>query len=59
MEDSQVDLHEKYFKEKGRGNWIKSYTTLGTPHKGSTVTNVVKVSFVVDRMSLREIIFVD
>ncbi|EGU87820.1 hypothetical protein FOXB_01661 [Fusarium oxysporum f. sp. conglutinans Fo5176] len=37
-------LHPTYFPAGDRRNWIKSVTTLGTPHKGTTITDVITVS---------------
>ncbi|KAL4895016.1 hypothetical protein BDV59DRAFT_211881 [Aspergillus ambiguus] len=34
--------HPKYFSEEGRGDWAISVTTLGTPHRGTTITNVIE-----------------
>ncbi len=39
-------LHPTYFPEVDNQSWIKSVVTLGTPHKGTTVTDVVKVSLI-------------
>ena len=44
------DLHPVYFFGMDNQDWVKSVVTLGTPHKGSTITDVVTVSpvFAVD-----------
>jgi triacylglycerol esterase/lipase EstA (alpha/beta hydrolase family) len=34
-------LHDDYFKTGGRDDWTVSVTTIGTPHKGSTIINVL------------------
>ncbi|KAL4767033.1 hypothetical protein BDW60DRAFT_220859 [Aspergillus nidulans var. acristatus] len=34
--------HPEYFSEVKRGNWVISVTTLGTPHKGTTITDVIE-----------------
>ncbi|KAH6967757.1 hypothetical protein BKA56DRAFT_597124 [Ilyonectria sp. MPI-CAGE-AT-0026] len=34
-------LHPGYFPVGDRRNWITSVTTLGTPHKGTTITDVI------------------
>ncbi|KAI9732629.1 MAG: hypothetical protein M1834_003965 [Cirrosporium novae-zelandiae] len=34
--------HLEYFGIKGRDNWAVSITTLGTPHRGSTIINVIQ-----------------
>jgi len=39
----KLDEHSEYFKDPGRDTWIKSIITLGTPHKGTTITSVVEV----------------
>jgi hypothetical protein len=36
------DLHPSYFDEGDRDNWTISVTTLGTPHKGTTIINVLE-----------------
>lgn len=35
-------LHPEYFGVGGRDKWIVSMTTLGTPHRGTTVINVLE-----------------
>ncbi|KAK6502740.1 hypothetical protein TWF481_007787 [Arthrobotrys musiformis] len=35
------DLHAEYFSARGRDNWAISVTTLGTPHKGTTIIDVI------------------
>lgn len=35
-----------------RQSWVKSVVTLGTPHKGTTVTDVVKVRYPVRMLSM-------
>jgi triacylglycerol esterase/lipase EstA (alpha/beta hydrolase family) len=34
--------HPEYFSEEKRGNWAISVTTLGTPHKGTTIIDVIE-----------------
>lgn len=34
--------HQMYFGEPGRDDWAISVTTLGTPHKGTTICDVVR-----------------
>ncbi|RFU30456.1 hypothetical protein B7463_g5852, partial [Scytalidium lignicola] len=41
MSGNQNALHPLYFPAQNRQNWIKSVVTLGTPHKGTTITDVV------------------
>ena len=36
------DRHPTYFGEPGRDDWAISVTTLGTPHKGTTICDVVR-----------------
>ncbi|KAK6342287.1 hypothetical protein TWF718_007690 [Orbilia javanica] len=36
------DLHPEYFGSPGRDSWAITVTTLGTPHRGSTITDVVE-----------------
>jgi triacylglycerol esterase/lipase EstA (alpha/beta hydrolase family) len=36
------DRHPTYFGEPGRDGWAISVTTLGTPHKGTTICDVVR-----------------
>lgn len=49
MANGSGDLHREYFTEEGRDNWTISVTTLGTPHRGTTVIdvfdNMIPVSF--------------
>lgn len=42
--ENGADEHPGYFKDKSRDKWIKSIITLGTPHKGTTIISVLKVS---------------
>ncbi|KAH8166606.1 hypothetical protein CIB48_g1591 [Xylaria polymorpha] len=35
-------LHPKYFSQAGRDNWIISVTTIGTPHRGTTIINTIE-----------------
>lgn len=35
-------LHPEYFRISGRDKWIISMTTLGTPHRGTTVVDVLQ-----------------
>ncbi|KAK7393990.1 hypothetical protein QQX98_013225 [Neonectria punicea] len=35
-------LHPTYFTEAGRDDWIISVTTLGTPHRGTTIVDALK-----------------
>ena len=35
-------LHRAYFTEAGRDDWTISVTTLGTPHRGTTVVNALE-----------------
>ena len=49
------DLHPSYFAARGnRQNMIKSVVTLGTPHKGTTITNVVQVRFFMSLPAIME-----
>jgi triacylglycerol esterase/lipase EstA (alpha/beta hydrolase family) len=34
--------HPDYFSDRERDNWVISVTTLGTPHKGTTIIDVLK-----------------
>jgi triacylglycerol esterase/lipase EstA (alpha/beta hydrolase family) len=43
MNGKHKSLHPEYFHEEDRQSWIKSLVTLGTPHKGTTITDVVQV----------------
>jgi len=40
--DRSSALHPEYFGVGGRDKWIISMTTLGTPHRGTTVINVLE-----------------
>ena len=40
--DRGSPLHPEYFRVGGRDKWIISMTTLGTPHRGTTVINVLE-----------------
>lgn len=42
MANGAGGLHDQYFATTGRDEWTISVTTLGTPHKGSTITNVLE-----------------
>ena len=42
MSGAHQDRHAAYFSGGNRQNWIKSIVTLGTPHKGTTVIDVVR-----------------
>ncbi|OOF90744.1 hypothetical protein ASPCADRAFT_135028 [Aspergillus carbonarius ITEM 5010] len=42
MIQGSEDRHPRYFSEKERGDWAISVTTLGTPHKGTTLTDVIE-----------------
>ena len=33
--------HQEYFSERGRDTWAISVTTIGTPHKGTTICDVI------------------
>ena len=46
MSGNHAALHPVCFPAVNRQNWIKSVVTLGTPHKGTTVTDVVQVSLI-------------
>jgi hypothetical protein len=37
--------HPDYFKDTGRDAWTISVTTLGTPHKGTTICDVIENLF--------------
>lgn len=45
MGGTHPELHPLYFGKENQQDWIKSLATLGTPHKGTTVTDVVSVSY--------------
>lgn len=34
--------HPEYFSQVGRDDWTISVTTLGTPHRGTTIVNVLE-----------------
>jgi hypothetical protein len=36
------NLHLKYFSQEGRDDWTISVTTLGTPHRGTTIINALE-----------------
>ncbi|KAL6401316.1 hypothetical protein AUP68_15184 [Ilyonectria robusta] len=38
-------LHPTYFTEAGRDDWTISVTTLGTPHRGTTIINALESFF--------------
>lgn len=40
--DGAGTLHPTYFTEVGRDNWTISVTTLGTPHRGTTIINALE-----------------
>jgi triacylglycerol esterase/lipase EstA (alpha/beta hydrolase family) len=42
LKGTHSDLHPAYFLSDNRQNWVKSMVTLGTPHKGTTITDVVQ-----------------
>lgn len=42
MDRGAEKLHPEYFGIGGRDKWIVSMTTLGTPHRGTTVINVLE-----------------
>ncbi|KAH7139795.1 Alpha/Beta hydrolase protein [Dactylonectria estremocensis] len=42
MAQGAADLHPTYFKEPERDSWTVSVTTLGTPHRGTTVIDVLE-----------------
>jgi triacylglycerol esterase/lipase EstA (alpha/beta hydrolase family) len=44
MSGNHAAQHPVFFPAGNRQNWIKSVATLGTPHKGTTITDVVQVS---------------
>jgi hypothetical protein len=37
--------HSKYFGEPGRSKWAISVSTIGTPHRGTTVVNAIQEYF--------------
>ncbi|KAK9311918.1 Alpha/Beta hydrolase protein [Lipomyces starkeyi] len=45
MSRGSADLHPKYFGTGGRDNWAISVTTLGTPHNGTTIIDVLQNFF--------------
>jgi triacylglycerol esterase/lipase EstA (alpha/beta hydrolase family) len=42
MDRGAEKLHPEYFGVAGRDKWIVSMTTLGTPHRGTTIINVLE-----------------
>ncbi|EWZ28364.1 hypothetical protein FOZG_17931 [Fusarium oxysporum Fo47] len=42
MANGAGTLHPTYFAEAGRDDWIISVTTLGTPHRGTTIINALE-----------------
>ncbi|KAH7129295.1 Alpha/Beta hydrolase protein [Dactylonectria macrodidyma] len=42
MARGAADLHPTYFKDAERDSWTVSVTTLGTPHRGTTVIDVLE-----------------
>ncbi len=42
MANGAGTLHPEYFSKLGRDNWTISVATLGTPHKGTTIINVLE-----------------
>ncbi|KAI3584138.1 hypothetical protein IWW34DRAFT_842975 [Fusarium oxysporum f. sp. albedinis] len=42
MAQGAGNLHPTYFGETERGNWTISITTLGTPHRGTTIINALE-----------------
>ncbi len=59
--DRGSELHPAYFGVDGRDKWVISMTTLGTPHRGTTVINVlenlVQVSILYNRRSRKGLQF--
>ena len=52
LRGASANLHPAYFAATGnRQNMIKSVVTLGTPHKGTTITDVVQVRLFSDRLN--------
>ena len=51
--DRGSELHREYFGVGGRDKWIVSMTTLGTPHRGTTVINVLENLIQVSNIYLR------
>jgi triacylglycerol esterase/lipase EstA (alpha/beta hydrolase family) len=43
MNGTHAEMHPSYFPAGDRQDWIKSVVTLGTPHKGTTIIDVVQV----------------
>ena len=43
MRGAHEELNKEYFPSTDHQSWIKSLITLGTPHIGTTVTDVVQV----------------
>ncbi|KAL7916288.1 lipase [Trichoderma velutinum] len=50
MSDDHGYLHPEYFGQPERDDWAISVTTLGTPHRGTTIINVLE-SFVDRQLS--------
>ncbi|PVH69107.1 alpha/beta-hydrolase, partial [Cadophora sp. DSE1049] len=44
MEDDSRRLHPNYFNKDGKESWTISVVTLGTPHRGTTLTDIIFVS---------------
>ncbi len=44
MQGDFSSRHSKYFTVTGRDSWTKSVVTLGTPHNGTTIIDVLRVS---------------
>ncbi|EXK77984.1 hypothetical protein FOQG_17330 [Fusarium oxysporum f. sp. raphani 54005] len=42
MANGAGTCHPTYFSQAGRDNWTISVTTLGTPHRGTTIINVLE-----------------
>jgi triacylglycerol esterase/lipase EstA (alpha/beta hydrolase family) len=45
MANGAGNLHPTYFNETDRDNWTISVTTIGTPHRGTTIIDVLKKLF--------------
>ncbi|PCH02444.1 Hypothetical protein PENO1_037630 [Penicillium occitanis (nom. inval.)] len=45
MANGSETLHPEYFRDNERDDWIISVTTLGTPHRGTTIINVLERFF--------------
>ncbi|KAH8595018.1 hypothetical protein B0O99DRAFT_624170 [Bisporella sp. PMI_857] len=52
LDGTHENLHKEYFPSVNRQNWIKSIVTIGTPHKGTTITNVVQKLLPADAIDL-------